>query len=221
MTATSTSPTPCGRSPGSSPERRSQAAAPPRTRTATETSTSPIPSISSPTSSRVDPPPSRPARNAARRRSRPTSRSAAGPRAKAVGLCPGEVQEEIEDGAEVEMVEEFAPRGAAAAAATEPSTPERSTRFGERGSVPKELRAAPATQETRRKVFERHGNRCIICGCPLTLSNRQTHHPDAHANGGSSDARDLLPYCDECHGSEHQGLLSARWESGEIIPIDA
>ncbi|HLU48569.1 MAG TPA: HNH endonuclease signature motif containing protein [Planctomycetota bacterium] len=87
--------------------------------------------------------------------------------------------------------------------------------------MPKELRAAPATQEMRRKVFERHGYRCVICGRPLTLSNRQTHHPDAHANGGSSDARDLLPYCDECHGSEHQGLLSARWESGEIIPIDA
>src|SRR5690606_7287632 len=138
-----------------------------------------------------------------------------------VELSPEEVQEEIEDGAEVEMVEEFAPRGAAASSATEPSTPERSIRFGERGSVPKELRAAPATQETRRQVFERHGNRCVICGRLLTLSNRQTHHPEAHANGGSSDARDLLPYCDECHGSEHQGLLSARWESGEIIPIDA
>src|SRR5690606_4530718 len=135
-----------------------------------------------------------------------------------VELSPEEVQEEIEDGAEVEMVEEFAPRGAAD---REPSTLGRSIRFGERGSVPKELRAAPATQETRRKVFERHGYRCVICGRLLTLSNRQTHHPDAHANGGSSDARDLLPYCDECHGSEHQGLGSARWESGEIIPSDA
>src|SRR5690606_39255234 len=66
-----------------------------------------------------------------------------------VELSSEEVQEEIEDGAEVEMVEEFAPRGAAD---RRPSTPRRSIRFGERGSVPKELRAAPATQETRRKV---------------------------------------------------------------------
>src|SRR5690606_22085284 len=99
-----------------------------------------------------------------------------------VELSPEDVQEEIEDGAEVEMVEEFAPRGAAASSATEPSTLKRSICFGERGSVPKELRAAPATQETRRKVFERHGNRCVICGRLLTLSNRQTHHPEAHAN---------------------------------------
>src|SRR5690606_20409627 len=116
-----------------------------------------------------------------------------------------------------EMVEEFAPRGAAD---RRPSTLKRSMRFGERGSVPKELRAAPATQETRRKVFERHGYHCVICGRHLTRYNHPTNHPEARANGQSSDARDLLPYCDECHGSEHQGLLSARWENGEIVSID-
>src|SRR5690606_3863827 len=48
-----------------------------------------------------------------------------------VELSPEDVEEEIEDGAEDR----------------EPSSLGRSIRFGERGSVPKELRAAPATQE--------------------------------------------------------------------------
>ena len=72
-------------------------------------------------------------------------------------------------------------------------------------------------EDRRKKVFERHLNRCINCrriGVPL-----QAHHIVPVEQGGSHRLSNLVPLCEECHLAAHGEKMAPRvkwYTNGEL-----
>ena len=90
--------------------------------------------------------------------------------------------------------------------------------FGERGPVPPEERARPATAKERAEVFARQGGRCAVC---RRRGNLFAHHVRSRAKGGKTDVGVLVGLCSRCHSHVHEGLLHLEIDGeGRLIATD-
>ena len=53
----------------------------------------------------------------------------------------------------------------------------------------------------RRRIKQRDGNRCRVCGSTESL---RVHHVRGVAGGGSHGERNLVTLCDTCHRTMHR-----------------
>jgi len=58
-------------------------------------------------------------------------------------------------------------------------------------------------QNLHRRVLERDGWRCQVCG---SRSELQVHHIQSRAQFGSDSAENLVALCHPCHRSLHLGI---------------
>ena len=90
--------------------------------------------------------------------------------------------------------------------------------FNERGTVPPQERARPATAKERREVFARQGGRCAVCKRRAKLF---AHHVRSRAKGGKTGVGVLVGLCAGCHSLVHEGLLHLEIdEEGRLIATD-
>lgn len=72
---------------------------------------------------------------------------------------------------------------------------------------PSSLHGLKRTPATRRRVLERDGHRCVLCGSD---GNLRVHHLRRVADGGSNDDKNLVTLCDDCHLEHHRAEEEAR-----------
>ncbi len=64
------------------------------------------------------------------------------------------------------------------------------------------LRLDPASYaDMRRRVFQRDGWRCQLCG---SMSGVEVHHTEYRSQGGSDCEENLITLCSECHNLVHR-----------------
>lgn len=71
---------------------------------------------------------------------------------------------------------------------------------------------------TRRFVFHRDGDRCIVPGCRSTRCI-EIHHIKAREHGGTHDAWNLVLLCDAHHAMLHEGKLSITGRAPDELVI--
>ncbi len=77
-------------------------------------------------------------------------------------------------------------------------------------------KAAPTSPALRKRVLARDGGRCVHCG---SASNLHAHHIVFRANGGKTDAANLITACNRCHGMIHDGFLVVKGQAPHQIKI--
>jgi 5-methylcytosine-specific restriction endonuclease McrA len=61
---------------------------------------------------------------------------------------------------------------------------------------------AEAYGELRRKILQRDGWRCQVCG---SMRNLEVHHVKFRSQSGSDAQENLITLCATCHGRVHRG----------------
>ena len=64
---------------------------------------------------------------------------------------------------------------------------------------------ADAYRELHRRILERDGWRCQVCG---SMQNLQVHHLKRRSHSGSDVEQNLITLCAECHERVHGGLVT-------------
>ena len=60
---------------------------------------------------------------------------------------------------------------------------------------------ADAYRELHRRILERDGWRCQVCG---SMQNLQVHHLRFRSQSGGDEEQNLITMCAECHELEHR-----------------
>ena len=61
--------------------------------------------------------------------------------------------------------------------------------------------AADAYRELHRRILERDGWRCQVCG---SMQNLQVHHLKLRSRSGGDEEQNLITLCAECHERVHR-----------------
>lgn len=94
----------------------------------------------------------------------------------------------------------------------------------------KRSKACDIPQTIKKKVWERDGARCIVCGSPNAMPNA---HYIGRAQGGLGVEQNIVTLCQRCHQSYDntpqrpvyreyiknylQGIYGADWDESELV----
>lgn len=94
----------------------------------------------------------------------------------------------------------------------------------------KRAKACDITQAVKQRVWERDGERCIICGSPTAMPNA---HYISRAHGGLGIEQNIVTLCQNCHHAYDntprrpvyreyikrylQGVYGAEWNEDDLV----